>query len=193
MKRIRPLSYCPERDTEFCESRPDIVERTVLHDPLSDECIARFRRTMAFRDVTGLVEEPRIPSLQHCDIADYLRDNLDHTSQWFLHTKGAFGELKKIPFLLVEMYRYQPVFTPGFCSLQIPTEIGPYGGGPFDANIEYPAPVTSVLFTFIVRQRQLSELGQLLSEAAKKMPPWNSVSDEERAEAKMRFREGVVS
>lgn len=191
MKPIRALSYCPVRDTEFCESRPDIVEKTVLHDPLSDECIARFRRTMAFGDVTGLVEEPRIPSFRHCDIAGYLKDPLDHTSQWFLHINSAF-QPRMIPILLVEMYRYEPVTTPGFCYLQVPQELGPYGGGPFVANVDCPAPVTSVLFTHITYERYLSELGCVLKDAAKSMPRWNSVSNEERKEAKLRFKKGVA-
>lgn len=181
MKRYR-ISYCPIRDKEFCEAGLTIFEKWINHNPLSDECIARYRRTKAFINATGLVQEIRQPSFAHTAIFEYLDVDLDHTSQWFMVLQDG----RKIPFFLTEPYRYEHKDTPGFCSFVVPEAIGPYGGGEFFPNILYPSPTTSVLFTKIVYRKYMRVIAQLLIDAASEMPTWNSVSDEERKAAYLR-------
>lgn len=126
MKRYR-ISYCPIYDTEFCETGQTIFEKRINHNLLSDECIARYRRTSAFIEATGLVEEIRFPSFAHTEIFEYLDVDLDHTSQWDLYLENG----EKRPFFMTEPYRYQHKETLGFCSIVIPEAIGPYGGEDF--------------------------------------------------------------
>lgn len=182
MKRFR-ISYCPIHDPEFCETGQTIFEKRINHNPLSDECIARYRRTSAFIEATGLVEEIRFPSFAHTKIFEYLDVDQDHTSQWFMLLEND----RKIPFYMTEPYRYQHKDTPGFCSIVVPEEIGPYGGGKFFPNIPYPSPTKSVLFTKIAYQKYLMRIEELLTAAALHMPQWNSVSAEERKAAYLRY------
>jgi len=188
MKRYR-ISYCPIHDTEFCETGQTIFQNTIDHNPLSDECIARHRRTKAFIDATGLVQEIRFPSFAHTEIFEYLDVDLDHTSQWFMVLEND----RKIPFYMIEPYHYRHKDTPGFCSIVLSEAIGPYGGGEFFPNIPYPSPTKSVLFTKIAYQKYLIRIEGLLTAAALQMPQWNSVSDEERESAYLRHsvRAGV--
>ena len=181
MKRYR-ISYCPIHDTEFCETGQTIFQNTIDHNPLSDECIARYRRTKAFIDATGLVQEIRFPSFAHTEIFEYLDVDRDHTSQWFMVLEND----RKIPFYMTEPYRYQQKDTPGFCSIVVPEEIGPYGGGKFFPNTPIPSPTKSVLFTKVAYPQYLRMIEQMLRAAALQMPPWNSVSDEERKAAYLR-------
>ena len=166
MKRYR-ISYCPIHDPEFCETGLTIFEKTVDHNPLSDECIARYRRTKAFIDATGLVQEVRQPSFAHTVIFEYLDVEEAHSSQWFLNLQNGL----KIPFYMTEPYHYQHRETPGFCSIVLPEAIGPYGGGKFLPNTPYPSPTKSVLFTKIVYRKYLTRIDGLLTFAAQQMPP----------------------
>ena len=184
MKRYRIPSYCPDRDTEFCEYIGDFIERYVNHDPLSDESIARHRRVAAFMQETGLTEEPHIPSFAHTEIFEFIDEHLDHTSQWWLQV-GPFK--KKIPFFMVEPYNYVPKHYDGFVSLIVPEPIAPYGGGPFNCAVRYRSPTTSVLITNITNRRYLKQLEHSLIVGAAKLPDWNSVSEHERKEAQERF------
>ena len=58
---MRNLSYVPGVDTEFCEDKGSYKTYRIDYDPLSDECIARFRRLRVFEKASGLVQETRIP------------------------------------------------------------------------------------------------------------------------------------
>ena len=187
MKRYR-ISYCPIHDTEFCETGQTIFESWINHDPLSDECIARYRRTKAFIDATGLVQEIRQPSFAHTAIFEYLGVEAAHTSQWFLILVSG----RKIPFYMTEPYHYQHKDMAGFCSVVVPEAIGPYGGGEFFPNTPYPSPTKSVLFTKSVYRKYLRRIEQMLIEAASQMPPWNSVTKQERDAAYLRHFGKVV-
>jgi len=169
----RVLSYDPEFDSEFCESKPTYEERYILHDPLSDECIARLRRLRAFKTATGLGEECRIPSFKHLEIRNLIRD-LDHTSYWW------FG---KTPLVMTECYRGEPTLSTQLCHVILPSQIGPYGGGAWEPNEGYRAPTVSILYAKFVNRRHVDKIGEMISEAASNSSRWNQVTDTEREAA----------
>ena len=167
------LSYDPELDSEFCEVRPTYEERYILHDPLSDECIARLRRLRAFKTATGVIEECRIPSFKHLEISKLVRDQ-DHTSYWW------YG---KTPLVMTECYRGEPTLSPQLSNLILPSQIGPYGGGPWEPHEGYRAPTVSILYAKVVRRRDLDLIGERVNQVASNLPRWNLVTDAERRAA----------
>lgn len=169
----RALSYDPELDSAFCEKRPTYEERYILHDPLSDECIARWRRLRAFKTATGLVEECRIPSFKHLEICNWIRD-LDHTSYWW------FGQ---IPLVMTECYRGEPTLSESLSHIILPSQIGPYGGGPWESHESYQAPAVSILYAKFNNRGHLDKIGEMISEAASNSSRWNQVTDAERQAA----------
>jgi len=169
----RVLSYDPELDSEFCEQKPTYEERYIQHDPLSVECIARWRRLCAFKTATGLVEECRIPSFKHLEISDLVQD-LGHTSRWWL---------SKIPFVMSECTAAAPTASDNICHIILPSQIGPYGGGRWEHHNSDSAPIASILYAKVVHRRYLDEISEKIRVAASNLPCWNQVSDDERRTA----------
>jgi hypothetical protein len=177
MKYERVLTYVPGLDNEFSEDCGSYKLCYVDHDPLSDECIARFRRYRLFLDATELEEEQRIPSFRHCDIHEFLRPLGDHASSWWLG---------KIPFWMTEPYCDYDFNMVGFEHFIVPENIALYGGGPFTDAKGFKAPTTGVIFVQSVHARYLAEVACRLTEVSKTAPAWNSVTEQERRAAKKR-------
>ena len=166
--------------TDFSEYMGTYLERFVDHDPLSDESIARYRRHSAFINATGLLEEPWIPSSKHKRILKKILSYKDHVSYYWL------GGRDKIPFVLIEPYGREPFDFVGITHTILPPPISAYGGGPFSKEVGLAMPTRSILCGNEIHARYLDEVAELLIKRAEKLPLWNSVSDEERREAKSR-------
>jgi len=170
-------NYSSEIETKFNERRPNYLERYVYHAPLIEETIARFRRFKAFIQATGFEEDCGYSSSQHDEISE-LVTRRDHTSRWFLG---------KVPFFMTEPYSPKIQSIHGLVYFVVPQNIAPYCGG-FHTDENCDAHTKSILYTKAVYSRHLKEVEKRLISAALNMPNWNSVTNEEREEARKRAK-----
>ena len=176
------MNYDPILDAEFSSSMGSYLNRYVNRNPSNDESIARLRRFTAFLKYSGLSEETRIPSFKHGRIAKKICGYRDHVSYYWL---GGTG---KIPFLLTEPYTDQDWLAAGVKCRRVPVNISPYGGGPFSTIPELTMPASSFLCVREIHGKYLDKVSELLISAAEKLPAWNSVSEAERRQAKLRMQ-----
>ena len=180
------MLYDPVLDSEFSQYSGTYCEHYVDHDPLSDESIARYRREKAFIDASGLIREPWIPSFKHGKIVKTLPAR-DHVSYFW------FGGRGKIPFVLLERYVNYRLPPNQIRFIELPENIALYGGGPFSTQLGYTAPAKSLLCVKDIHSKYLDIVAEKVIAAAEKLPPWNSVSDEEREASRQRFEDGQLS
>ena len=180
MKYHRRLSYVPGTDTEFCETHASFKERYIDHNPLSDECIARWRRLQLFMATTGLTEECRTPSFKHCDIHELGGVQRGRSSKWWL------GGVGKTPFYMSEQYCLDLNHDPDLIYTILPEEISPHGGGPFNTTSGYVAPTTAILYTKLINKRKLDGIAKKCQIAAETERRWNSVNEQDRQQAEAR-------
>jgi len=181
---MRPLSYDPELDTEFCSGGNSYKFRKIDYDPLSDECIARYRRLKLFENTSGLVEEARIPSFRHCEIFEKITYGYDHGSSWWLVLDNF-----RIPFYMIEPYAKYEFNIDGLKYHEVPNNIAPYGGvNRFVKEIRKEPDTTSYLFVKTAHYRHLLDVMARLEARAKLEPYFNSVTAKDRRNAKKRVR-----
>ena len=178
------MNYDPILDAEFSSSMGSYLNRYVNRNPSNDESIARLRRFTAFLKYSGLSEETRIPSFKHGRIAKKISQYRDHVSYYWL------GGIGKIPFLLTEPYTKQNWTAAGVKCVRLPEKISPYGGGPFSTNSDLTMPASSFLCVKEIHGKYIDEVSEFLFRGAEELPAWNSVSDAERREAKLRMQIG---
>ena len=171
-------------EPDFSENMGTYLERFVYYDPLSDESIARYRRHSAFINASGLIEEPWRPSPRHKRILKKILSYKDHVSFYWL------GGRHKIPFVLIEPYGREPFNFVGITHTILPPPISAYGGGPFSTETGLVMPTCSLLCVKEIHARHLNIVAESLTKTAEKLPRWNSVSDEERREARSRHSWG---
>ena len=111
----------------------------------------------------------------------------DHVSYYW------FGGRGKIPFVLSEPYVNCQVPPNQIRLIKLPDSIAPYGGGPFSTELGYTAPAHSLLCVKDIHSKHLDLVAEKIVAAAEKLPPWNSVSDEEREASRQRFEDGQLS
>ena len=179
------LSYVPGLDTEFCEDMGSYKRRYIDHDPLSDECIARYRRLKLFKNTSFLVEQTRIPSFRHCEISEKIPHGYDHISMWWLKLNNI-----KIPFFMTEPSAKHKFQIDGLKCGELPNNIAPYGGVRWnEKNEPYREPYTSAyLFVKTAHNRHLLDVMARLEARAKLEPCFNSVTAKDRRNAKKRVR-----
>ena len=181
---MRKLSYVPGLDTEFCEGGNSYKFSRIDYDPLSDECIARYRRLKLFENTSGLVEETRIPSFRHCEIFEKITYGYDHSSSWWLLLDNI-----KIPFFMIEPYGEYRFDIDGLKYHEVPNNIAPYGGVSIarEGKIRVPD-TTAYLFVKTAHYRHLLDVMARLEARAKLEPYFNSVTAKDRRNAKKRVR-----
>ena len=96
------------------------------------------------------------------------------------------GGQDKIPFVLTEPYGNDYGEFPSLKHIVLPEPISPYGGGPFSTETGLVMPTCSLLCVKEIHARHLNKVAERLTKTAEKLPRWNSVSDEERREARSR-------
>ena len=181
---MRPLSYVPGVDAEFCEERTSYKASRIDYDPLSDECIARYRRLKLFENTSGLVEETRIPSFRHCEIFEKISLGFDHPSSWWL----ALNKFR-IPFFMIEPYGEYEFQIDGLKYCEVPKNIAPYGAINRLIEREKREPdTTAYLFVKTAHYRHLVDVINRLEATAKSAPYFKSVTAKDRREAKRRVR-----
>ena len=166
--------------TDFSEYMGTYLERFVDHDPLSDESIARYRRHKAFINASGLIEEPRVPSPKHGAVLKQIVNAKDHVSFYWL------GGQDKIPFVLTEPCGNDYGEFPSLKHIVLPEPISPYGGGPFSTETGLVMPTCSLLCVKEIHTKHLKKVEGFIMRDAQELSRWNSVSDEERREARSR-------
>ena len=181
---MRKLSYVPGLDTEFSSDQGSYKACRIDHNPLSDECIARYRRLKLFVNTSFLVEEILIPSFRHCEIFEKITYGYDHASSWWLLLDNI-----KIPFFMVEPYGQYEFDIEGLESAEIPKNIAPYGGvSRFMKGIRKEPHTTAYLFVKTAHYRHLLDVMARLEARAKLEPCFNSVTAKDRRNAKKRVR-----
>ena len=181
---MRNLSYVPGVDTEFCEDRTSYKASRIDYDPLSDECIARFRRLRIFEKASGLVQETRIPSFRHCEIFEKITHGYDHESSWWLVLDNF-----RIPFYMMEPYGQYEFEIDGLKYHEVPKNIAPYGAiNRFIKGDRREPDTTSYLFVKTAHYRHLVDVIKRLEATAKSAPYFKSVTAKDRREAKRRVR-----
>ena len=179
---MRHLSYIPGLDTEFCENKASYKAARIDYDPLSDECIARYRRLKLFENTSDLVEETRIPSFRHCEIFEKIINGYDHPSSWWLLLDNI-----KIPFFMIEPYGEYEFDIEGLKYHQVPKNIAPYGGiNRFIKGNRMEPDTTAYLFVKTAHYRHLVYVIGRLEAVSKSEPYFNSVTEKDRRKAKKR-------
>jgi len=181
---MRKLSYVPGLDTEFSSDQGSYKACRIDHNPLSDECIARYRRLKLFENTSGLVEETRIPSFYHCEIFEKITHGYDHASSWWLKLDNY-----RAPFFMIEPYGEYRFDIDGLKYHEVPNNIAPYGGVSIarEGKIRVPD-TTAYLFVKTAHYRHLLDVMARLEARAKLEPYFNSVTAKDRRNAKKRVR-----
>ena len=164
------LNYVPGVDKEFQSNLGTYKQRYVDYDPLSRECKSRHRRFLEFINASGLIEEPRNPSFKHSRISQKLHEGKDHITYLWFNKVGV------IPVLLTEPYTRKTLNCNGLAIFEVPENIAPYCGGPLKTQGGFICRTKSFLCVNTVHAKHLKEIGVALTNRAKKLPPWFSIS-----------------
>ena len=164
------LNYVPGLDKEFQSNMGTYKQRYVDYDPLSRECISRQRRFLEFINASGLIEEPRNPSFKHSRMLQKFYKGRDHPTYFWLNKVGG------IPLLLIEPYTRQTLNCNGLIIFDVPENIAPYCGRLNETQGGFTCGTKSFLCVNTVHAKHLKEIGVALTNRAKKLPPWFSIS-----------------
>jgi len=151
--------------------------RQELHNTLNrpegfTEELVRARRCVAFADAANLTSLGRI-DLENYENFDDIRKacNLDHTSVWISDNGTKFllnepyTELEDEPGKLTQA---------GYCFIQIPEELSPYGGR-WDPSPKSSPLTKSYLICDLKHKVELAEIDAKLTSKAKTTPAWNDL------------------
>ena len=103
-----------------------------------------------------------------------------HLSYYWLGGEG------KISLVLTEPYGWEPFNFIGIKHIVIPEPISAYGGNLFSTEVGLAINACSLLCVKKIHARYLDEVDERFTKTAGKLPHWNSVSGEERREARSR-------
>ena len=154
------------------DRRPNYAERYITHAN-TPETRARFRRWEAFLSASGFTENLRDDSPKHRALSDLVgRGKLDHTARLNLGNMAV---------LMTEHYhaKIEDFDHEKFCAVEVPTNISPYCGC-FDPTPGAEPGTKTFLIATILKKLQLGEVMHRLETAAKSMPPWSSIGEDEK-------------
>lgn len=157
---------------------PDYVERNIAFAD-NPETKSRARRWEEFQRASGLTEIPGYPPPKHRALINEVERSKMRLTMPLDHP--TYFELGNMAILMAEPYHtnLEDYTSDKIYVVEVPFNIALWCGGWRDELGEKPG-TKCFLITSILKKRQLDEISARLNEAAKKLPPWNYIGEDDK-------------